>query len=190
MTFPPWSRLFRTILKRIRSSKAYISFDFPRSWDIFYHECELHKLVIDVNLLSNKKTLLFINFTRTCRLSSFVKRSIRRSPKQTYQWIERRDAPYIASWCIRAGLTMNANQLLAETLLNSSYGYLYFQFRKLAKIHVAYSSEPVLAIAARNFVKGSTWDNVQSIIGVSLSEYRLTRAGRRIHFSLKYFWGE
>lgn len=33
---------------------------FPGSWDIFYHEFELHKLVIDVNLLENKKTLLLL----------------------------------------------------------------------------------------------------------------------------------
>ena len=85
---------------------------------------ELHRLVIDVNLLSNKKTFAFINFLGRAVWSSFKLNEVFAvAGNKTYQWIERRDVPYIASWCIRAGLTVNANQLLGEAV---EFSYVYW----------------------------------------------------------------
>ena len=154
-------------LRFLNRSNLIFPLLFPGSWDIYYNEGELHNLVIDVNLLTNKKTLLLlISFGRALWSSILVKEVFAIASTKLLNGSNGGDEPYIASWCIRSGLTVNANQILAEKLLSSHMATLLSVSKTGEEIYVDYSSEPVLAMAARDIVKEHATRMFQALLHV------------------------
>lgn len=138
------------------------------NWDIHRTEMELQNLVVDANFVKNRRTLLLkASFGRPVWNSLNLKHVISTALTKLKNGCTDPYTPSIATWCIRVGLTVNASSKLAETLLKSHMATLLAVSSEADQVLVNYSAEPVLAIAAREFLaesRSSVYDYFKSLL--------------------------
>jgi hypothetical protein len=135
------------------------------NWDIHSEESKVHELVVDGDLLRNHRTLLLsCSFGRPLWSSLALKYMIPAAVAKIRNGCTDLFTPMIAAWCIRVGLTVHADAKLSEKLLRSHMAILVAASSDSERIVVNYSAEPILAIAAREFIKRNRDDYFKSLL--------------------------
>ena len=135
------------------------------NWDIHAVESRLHELVVDKNFLLNHRTqLLSCSFGRALWSSLFINFMISTASIKIRNGSDDLYTAMIAVWCIRVGLTVHADPKLSEKLLRSHMATLVTASSNTERIIVNYSAEPVLAIAARDFIKDKKVDYFKNLL--------------------------
>jgi hypothetical protein len=135
------------------------------NWDIHLEESKLHELVVDGNLLRNHRTLLLSSsFGRPLWSSLALDYMIPAAVAKLGNGCTDLFTPMIATWCIRVGLSVDADSKLSEKLLRSHMAILVAASSDSERIIVNYSAEPILAIAAREFIKRNRDDYFKSLL--------------------------
>lgn len=156
------------------------------NWDIFYDELQLDQLQVDKDLIMNVKTmLLLLTFGRPLwssinivDLMNIVQAKLKNGDTIDLDI----SLSKMAIWCIRSGLTINANLLMARELVKSYMATLVSISYDAEEMYVTYSSEPALAIAARKVLQGQDQEELlfKTLLyycqGIPLDRGRITEA--------------
>ena len=135
------------------------------NWDIYAEESKLHELVVDGNLLRNHRTqLLSCSFGRPLWSSLFLQFMITTAIAKIKNGSTDLFTPMVAAWCIRVGLTVHADSKLSEKLLRSHMATLVAASSNSERVIINYSAEPILAIAAREFLKDKRDEYFKSLL--------------------------
>jgi hypothetical protein len=135
------------------------------NWDIHAEESRVDQLVVDGALLRNHRTLLLsCSFGRPLWSSLALEYIIIAAVTKIRNGCADLFTPMIASWCIRVGLTVHADSKLSEKLLRSHMAILVAASSDSERLIVNYSAEPILTIAAREFIKDHKNEYFKSLL--------------------------
>ena len=127
------------------------------NWDIFKNFIDLNGFKLSLNNVKNTKMIkLLCSFGRALwsslpfgSIMTVAKTKLRNgSATKLYS--------ALAIWSIRTGLSLNSDMVIARTLLRSYMAIAYSISYDSETMNIGYPSEPVLALAARNFIKKSS----------------------------------
>lgn len=133
--------------------------------DIHATESKLQDLVIDRNFVLNRRTaLLKCSFGRPLWNSLNLATLINAAVAKIRNCSNDPFTSFIATWCIRVGLSVNASSKISERLLSSHMATLLASSSNGGRIIVNYSAEPVLALAARAYISQVTKAYFESLL--------------------------
>ena len=151
-----YSAISADSLRFPKRSNLLPPFVLTGNWDIFLEELQLHRLVVNGELIRNHRTcLLLYTFGRALWSSVYLPSLQILARQKLLNGAADLFEAHMAIWCIRSGLTVNYNLILTKTLLKSYMATLISVNYDTSNLYVGYSCEPALAMAAREIVHTS-----------------------------------
>ena len=147
-------------------------FIMSRNWDIFRNELELDEFIVNCdNMKSSKVMNLLATFGRALwsSLSLDSLFAVSASKLKNGGGSKIYEAA-MAIWSIRTGLSLNSDLILAKTMLRSHMAVLLSISYDAKALYVGYPSEPILALTAREILRGVADFNLKAFFS-SLLEY-------------------
>jgi hypothetical protein len=126
-----------------------------RNFDVLRDKFNLSSLKINCTNMKCKDFLkLLVTFGRPMWCSLLFSNIFTVAHAKLKNGSENQYTPFMAIWSIRVGLTINSDLKLVKTLLKSNMATAVSLSYASDNIYIDYPSEPILAIAARNMIKG------------------------------------
>jgi hypothetical protein len=124
------------------------------NWDIFKNFIKLNEFKVSFNNVLNTKMIkLLCSFGRAMWSSLPFTTIIPVAQKKLINGSENTFYTSLAIWSIRTGLSLNSDLVIARTLMRSYMAIAYSISYDSESMNIGYPSEPILAIAARDFLK-------------------------------------
>jgi hypothetical protein len=124
------------------------------NWDIFKNFIKLNDFKLSFNNVLNTNMIkLLCSFGRAMWSSLPFTTIIPVAQKKLVNGSETTFYTSLAIWSIRTGLSLNSDLVIARTLLRSYMAIAYSISYDSESMNIGYPSEPILAIAARDFLK-------------------------------------
>jgi hypothetical protein len=159
----------------------------PANWDIFSTEYPLQDIKVSRKLLLNSNmfkilTMLGRPLWASCSLDSVVKTAMDKL-KNGEQFSL---AALMALLLVRARASVNVHHVFARTLVRSYMTIVKYVSTDAKSIAIEYSSEPVLAMAARNILFG-TKRRLQAFLAMrSLIRFQAIDVGRTVEYMFEH----
>jgi hypothetical protein len=124
------------------------------NWDIFKNFIKLNDFKLSFNNVLNTNMIkLLCSFGRAMWSSLPFSTIIPVAQKKLVNGSETSFYTSLAIWSIRTGLSLNSDLVIARTLLRSYMAIAFSISYDSESMNIGYPSEPILAIAARDFLK-------------------------------------